>query len=331
MQFIKRLLLLAMALLVIAGVAAAVSWQKPPPRGAHDDHLLAGLTASNATAEGLSVSWWGVSAILISDGQTRLFIDPYFSRPEGVLRMLRNAPIAPDEARIRAGLQAAGATALDAVLVSHSHHDHAMDAGVVARETGALLLGSESTLNIGRGAGLPESRLRRMDQDQPLRIGEFTIRFRRSAHAGATGGQPTGDIVAPLHTPARYLDYRQGGTWSIHLDHPRHRFLHHGSAGWRDDALRGLQADTVLLGVALVDDWERYLHQTVDAVAATRVIPVHWDDFTRPFGRDVRPMPWVVDLPEAFATLASRRPALGIHTLPAGQPVHWPPLAATTP
>jgi L-ascorbate metabolism protein UlaG (beta-lactamase superfamily) len=42
----------------------------------------------------------------------------------------------------------------------HTHFDHALDAAVVADRTGAVLVGGESTANIGRGHGLAEDRIR---------------------------------------------------------------------------------------------------------------------------------------------------------------------------
>ena len=46
-----------------------------------------------------------------------------------------------------------------AVIPLHAHYDHAMDAPEVARRTGALLLGSESSANVARGWGLPERQI----------------------------------------------------------------------------------------------------------------------------------------------------------------------------
>jgi L-ascorbate metabolism protein UlaG (beta-lactamase superfamily) len=320
----RALLLALAAVLVLGGAAlAALHFARPglPEYAAHR------YVAPPAPGE-LTATWFGVSALLLSDGAHAIFIDPFFTRPPGLIGLLRNAPIAPDEARIAAWLQRAGVTRLDAVLTSHSHFDHAMDAGVVARLTGAQLVGSASTANIGRGAGLPESRLQVVSSGDEVALGPFRVTFVQGVHAGATGGRPTGDITAPLAPPAGYLDYRQGGTYSILVEHPQGRVLHHGSAGYVPGVLKLRRADVAFLGIALLPDLPTYLAEVVDAVGARRVVPVHWDDFTRPLEQPLLPMPLVVDLDGFFAQMNQQRPDLAVQTLELGVPAALFPQAA---
>lgn len=326
MKWLRRLgISIAVLLLVLI---AALAWlrRQAPGLDAYEAHRYQASPVPGA----LSATWYGVTALLLRDGEHAIFIDPFFTRPEGLLPLMLNRPIAPDEARIAAALREAGIRRLDAVLVSHSHYDHAMDAGVVARLTGATLLGSASTANIGRGAGLPETQLRVVAAGEDLAYGPFHLRFIASRHAGASGGRPTGEIDAPLRTPARFLDYRLGGTYSILVEHPQGRLLHHGSAGWEPGALRGERAEVVFLGVALVDDLPGYLQETVDAVGARRVVPTHWDDFSRPLDQPLRPFPVIVHLDRFFAGMARLRPELRIETLAVGQPVALFPASASS-
>ncbi len=260
-------------------------------------------------------TWLGVTALLLTDGRHAVMIDPFFTRPPGIVAMALNREIQPDEARIKEWLDRLQVTRLDAVLISHSHFDHAMDAGVVARLTGAQLVGSESTLNIGRGAGLDETHLIKVDPAMPLKFGDFEVSFVESAHAGKTGGKPTGEITSRLQPPARYLDYKLGGTYSILVAHPQGSLLHHGSAGFIPGALDGRQADIAFLGVALIGDLEPYLRETVDAVGATRVIPTHWDDFTKPLDAPLLPIPFLVRLDDFFADMRRLRPSLRVQTM----------------
>lgn len=279
------------------------------------DQYAAHRYAAPASATALTATWFGVTSVLLSDGEHSIFIDPFFTRPEGLLNLVLNRNIAPDEPRIRRWLAGAGVDRLDAVFVSHSHYDHAMDAGVVANVTGAMLVGSPSTANIGHGSGLSDTQIRVVRAGETMRFGSFTVTFIESRHAGATGGQPTGEITKPLTLPARYFDYRLGGTYSILVKHSQGEVLHHGSAGFAPGALKDHRADVVFLGVALIDDLDTYLREVVDTVGATRIIPTHWDDFTRSLDAPLSPLPVLVRLDRFFEGVERLRPQVRIETL----------------
>ena len=196
---------------------------------------------------------------------------------------------------------------------------------MIGARSGALLVGSASSVNIALGHGLPEAQTLQIEADTPIQIGEFSITFIPARHAGATGGRPLGDVEKPLASPARGSDYKQGGSYSILIAHPRAKLLYHGSAGFIPGALQPYSADAVLLGIALLPELNTYLEQVVDAVGAQTVIPVHWDDFTRPLDAPLEPLPFVVKVDQFFEQMREQRPDLRILTLPLAQPVVWPP------
>lgn len=110
------------------------------------------------TVASMHATFLGVSTILLSDGETSLMTDGFFSRPPLLRSMLR--PLRPDGAAVDRALTRTRTDRLAAVLVAHSHYDHAMDSPTVAERTGAELVGSPSTRHIAEGYGFAMDRFR---------------------------------------------------------------------------------------------------------------------------------------------------------------------------
>jgi L-ascorbate metabolism protein UlaG (beta-lactamase superfamily) len=250
-----------------------------------------------AAAGDLAVTFLGVATLLFDDGQSAVLTDGFFSRPS--LPRVALGSIAPDRQRIQRALATAGIERLDAVTAVHSHYDHVLDTPEVASRTGAVLVGGTSTANVGRGAGLPEGRIRVVGTGERLSIGTFTLTYIASAHCPPD--RYPGEITTPLAAPARASAYKCGEAWSILVEHASGRTaLVQGSAGYVDDALAGQHADVAYLGVGqlglLGDAYvEAYWTNTVRTVGAHRVVLIHWDDFFRPLDHPLRALPYAVD------------------------------------
>lgn len=249
-------------------------------------------------AEGtFSVTFLGVASLLLDDGTSAVMTDGFFSRPP----LLRSAfgKIAPDEARIDACLARAAVDRLDAVLPVHTHFDHAMDSAVVADRTGAVLVGGESTANIGRGHGLAEDRIRVATPGEPVTYGAFTLTLIESHHCPPD--RFPGVVVEPLVPPVKASAYKCGEAWSILVAHTSGRTaLLQGSAGYVAGSLRGQRADVAYLGIGQLgiqsEDYIRtYWAETVETVGARRVVLTHWDDFFRPLDEPLRALPFAGD------------------------------------
>jgi L-ascorbate metabolism protein UlaG (beta-lactamase superfamily) len=308
MSALRALGLAALAFVVLAAAGAwwvvndrpdPAAWQLEPP-------------APVAGAR-VSVTFLGVATLLFDDGRSAVLTDGFFTRP-GALDVLLQRPVAPDAARIEAGLARAGIERLGAVVVVHSHYDHAMDAPEVARRTGALLVGSPSTANLGRGAGLPEDRLVVLAPGASLYQGAFRVLLVPSRHVplpGAAGESLGRAIEEPLVPPAPVSAWLEGGSFSVVVEHPRGTALVQGSAGFEPGALADVRADVVFLGVGGLarqgaDHADGYWREVVLATGARRVFPIHWDDFTRASGPLV-PFPRLLDDAEASVALLRER------------------------
>ena len=68
--------------------------------------------------------FFGVSTIALFDGETTLLTDGFFSRPSA--QQVLAGRVSPNHAAIDEALQKAGIGEAAAVLVAHSHYDHAL-------------------------------------------------------------------------------------------------------------------------------------------------------------------------------------------------------------
>jgi L-ascorbate metabolism protein UlaG (beta-lactamase superfamily) len=238
----------------------------------------------------------GTSTIYLDDGTSAILVDGFVSRPS--LLRVAFGRIEPDPERITRALARAGISRLDALLVAHSHHDHAMDAPEIVRRLGGVMYGSASTLNIGRGRGLDEGSMAVVGDGDALTVGAFTIRIFEGAHS--PGNRFPGTIDEPLVPPARASTYRDGGCYSFHISHSTGTLLIHPSANFIPHQFDGLDVDALYLGVGAVgaqskqfqDDYWRHV---VEATRPTVILPVHWDNFFRSLDRPLQPLPFFMD------------------------------------
>ena len=273
----------------------------------------------------VSVTWLGTAGVLVSDGRTDLLIDPFFSR-YGLLKVGLGLPLRPRQDLMDNWLEGLGRQNVRAVLVSHSHYDHVLDAPYFALKTGAVLAGSASTLNVGRGAGLAETQMAQIQPGQPLTFGDFTVRFIESRHGPALFGRVPypGTIDQPLAQPCKASAYRLGGVYGILIEHPAGTLLHHGSAGFVPGMYDGISADVILLGITGREDTATYLAEVPGKVRPARLIPIHFDDFFTPLDDDIDFL-YSAHFEEFFDTAERLSVPYRIETLPLNQPVRLLP------
>ncbi|CAJ1504636.1 MBL fold metallo-hydrolase [[Mycobacterium] kokjensenii] len=246
----------------------------------------------------LSLTWLGVSTVLIDDGSSALLTDGYFSRP-GLAR-IQFGKVAPVPARVDGCLARAGISGLAAVVPVHTHIDHVLDSALVAERTGALLVGGESAVNVGRGHGLTEGRLVLATPNRPISLGAYDVTLVESEHCPPD--RFPGDITAPVTPPVRAKAYRCGEAWSAVVAHrpTDRRVLMVGSAGFVRGSLDGYRAEVAYLGVGQLGLQSRryltdYWSETVRTVGAKTVVLTHWDDFFRPLSKPLRALPYAGD------------------------------------
>jgi hypothetical protein len=125
-------------------------------------------------------------------------------------------------------------------------------------------------------------------------------------------------IDAPLNSPARVRDHKTGGCYSLYVRHGDRELLVHVSDNVLPGALDGCRADTVCLGIGTLGEQDeefrvRNLDTLVPRTGACRVVPVHWDNFTVPLDKPLRPLPAVADdFGSAMEWITRRAAAAGV-------------------
>ncbi len=121
-----------------------------------------------------------------TDGQSTWLVDGFFSRQP--LSEVAFTRLKVDETQV--GAVAAEMfkrldmpSALSGIVVAHSHYDHSLDAPFLAKQYGARVVGSESTLQIAKGQDVPTTQIDAFTGSGRVKLGEFDIQLIQSAHA----------------------------------------------------------------------------------------------------------------------------------------------------
>jgi L-ascorbate metabolism protein UlaG (beta-lactamase superfamily) len=297
-RYALRTLVAITGILVLVSAFVVWAWQQ---RMEITDTGLHPQVVDDASETAVTVTWLGVTTLLFDDGETQILVDGFISRPS-LFESLTKRHVSYDAPMINYVMNEYEMRRLAAIIPAHSHYDHAMDIGAIANRSSASILGSETTANIARGAGVPEDQIVVARDGSPYSFGDFAVTLVPSLHApvGLRGGVPlAGTVDEPLELPAPITAWREGGSYSIVVSHPQGTTIVQGSAGYRQGALDDVRADVVMLGVALLgslgrDYAERYWQALVTSTGATRVFPVHFEDQTRPFGEITLP-PKIID------------------------------------
>jgi L-ascorbate metabolism protein UlaG (beta-lactamase superfamily) len=297
-RYAKRTAITLVSIVLFLVAALVWAWNE---RADMTDTGLHPQVVDDTPETAVTATWLGVTTLLFDDGETQILIDGFISRPS-LFESLTKRPVTYDAPMINYVMNEYEMRRLAAIIPAHSHYDHAMDIGAIANRSSASILGSESTANVARGAGVPEDQIVVVQARSSYEFGDFTVTLVPSVHApiGLRGEVPlAGTVDEPLELPAPITAWREGGSYSIVVSHPQGTTIVHGSAGYRPGALDDVQADVVMLGVGLLgslgrDYVERYWQALVTSTGAVRVFPVHFDDQTRPFGEIALP-PKLID------------------------------------
>lgn len=294
---IKKGLLVSLGLLILFLVAGMVFLLQPS--GQVSDFQKWQYQASKKTASTLmlKVKFFGVSTLLFDDGKTQILIDGFFSRPSLSQVLFQKIQSQPEV--IQRMIQQQQLQRTQAILVTHSHYDHA-ELGKQLPQT--KIIGSNSTLNIARGGAVPEQQLMLVQPLKLLSFGEFKVTAIASQHTPPTAvNNDLGEEISqPLQQPARFFAFKEGHSFDYLIEHSGQRVLIKASTGAVPNQLKNLKVDTLFLGIAQLsrqstEFQQNYLDQTLKTLKPKVVVPIHWDNFFKPADQALEFLPYLAD------------------------------------
>ncbi|MBO3738658.1 MBL fold metallo-hydrolase [Actinoplanes sp. NEAU-H7] len=275
--------------------AAAGALTGPARRRPHQPVPLVAAPATGA--DGLHVTWYGHSTVLVEIEGHRILLDPVWSdrcSPSALAgpKRLHQPPVPLHEL-----------PAVDAVVISHDHYDH-LDMATVQALAGrqpALVF----VVPLGVGAhlerwGVPETRVVELD-------------WHESTHVGAV------ELIA---TPARHFsgrgfsrDETLWASWVI--KGPTRRAFYSGDTGYFDGFAgigeRHGPFDVTMVQIGAYGDAWADIHMVPEDGVATHLdvrgrlmIPVHWATFT------LAPHPWAEPADRTWREAKARDVALAV-------------------
>ena len=249
----------------------------------------------------LKITFFFFFSLLFDDGRDQILFDAHFTRPS-IEKYVAGAYVETNTALCDKLIDLHHIDRLRAIFISHTHHDHVMDAPYVANRCRAVIYGSSSAKNVAIGGGVPEERTVVFKDGSEYSIGGYTIRIIKSLHSKPNRfnndlGVP---IEKPLVQPASLRDYKEGGSYDFFIQHGEKKILIRPSFNYIEGQLDGIQADVLFLGVAGLakadEDMEKAFYaETVEKTKARLVIPVHWDNFFASLEKPVEDMPELIE------------------------------------
>ncbi|MCQ2555400.1 MAG: MBL fold metallo-hydrolase [Clostridia bacterium] len=244
----------------------------------------------------MKISYLGTTMLLFDDGKDQLLFDCHVTRPSFIKCLL--GKFETDISVSESVITDCKINRLRGIFISHSHHDHVMDAPFFALRCNAHIYGSESSLNVARGGNVEEEKIHSFEECREFSIGDFRIKVLDSIHSvphwynnniGKT-------IDEPLTQPAKKKAYKEGGSYDFLVSSRGKSYLIRPSYNYICGQLDEIHADILFLGIGGLSKDSKGRHaaffsETVDKVKPETVIPIHWDNFFTPLYDGVKKMP----------------------------------------
>lgn len=260
-------------------IGAGLAYLATARRQQKSDQLTARQLAwTKQLPAGLELTWFGTAGFRLAYQGTVIWIDPYLTRmPLAAVALRKVVPSSPE-------MIAKYVDRADAVLVGHTHFDHALDTPAIAKAHGCKVYGSTSLQALMALHGLGDQAVV-VDAKRDYEVGPFKFHFVPSIHSKLQlglgipySGELTCEHVEGLTAQA----YCCGQVWGVAIEVAGVKLYHQGSADLVEDEIVDRDVDIFLCGISGRRFTRNYAARILRALNPKVVVPTHYDDFFRP-------------------------------------------------
>ena len=251
--------------------AAVLAGSAPAPSRSPDPTLPAASPSPGTGSTGIKLTWLGTAGFVFEWGGSRFAVDPYIFRHP--------------EAKPSITTKVEDLLPLDALLITHGHFDHAEDAEKIALAATCPVYAPRSVIEKLEKNGYPPELLHPNETTPGFSIGEISVRVIRSRHIRFNPGlvvTVVGRVISSFRTVETIRagrKYLLGSNSDFLMSLGGVSVYFSGSAGFREENLRGLRADVAMLPYAGRSDMLPVFDLALGSLEPVILIPHHFDEF----------------------------------------------------
>jgi L-ascorbate metabolism protein UlaG (beta-lactamase superfamily) len=229
----------------------------------------------------VNVRWTGAAGLEFTHEGLTILIDPYHSRLGKFDVFFRH--LRPRINVISTYFEELPAK-LSAIIVGHTHFDHALDIPVFAKRFDGPLIGSSSLQKLMDMYGI-SGRVTVCKGGESIELpGGAVVTMIPSMHGLVAFGRIPypGEIDPSGRLPLKAAEYRHGTAFIPKLEIAGKVFMHLGSANFIPSELEGHHCDILFM---CVPGWKKitgYTTRLLQMVKPKVIVPFHYDDFSVP-------------------------------------------------